>query len=53
MRTTIRTRAGDSPDELTVGSRVHLEPPLPLAVAVRTGHPARLDDSSEATRWHR
>jgi signal transduction histidine kinase len=46
--TTILTRAGNRPDDLEVGSRVHLEPPLPLAVAVRTGHPARLDDFSRA-----
>jgi signal transduction histidine kinase len=45
--TTILTRVGDHPDELPVGSRFTLEPPLPLAVAVRTGSPARLDDFNE------
>jgi signal transduction histidine kinase len=47
--TTILTRVGDRADELAVGSRFHLEPPLPLAVAVRTGHPVRLDDFTQSS----
>jgi GAF domain-containing protein len=45
--TTILTRVGVPPDEVAVGSRFNLEPPLPLAVALRTGRPARLDDFSQ------
>ncbi|MDT7654647.1 MAG: hypothetical protein QOI36_6053, partial [Pseudonocardiales bacterium] len=44
---TILTRVGHPPDELAVGSRFNLEPPLPLAVALRTGRPGRLDDFSQ------
>jgi GAF domain-containing protein len=41
---TILTRVGDRPDEATEGTRFTFEPPLPVAVALRTGRPARLDD---------
>jgi signal transduction histidine kinase len=44
--TTVLTRVGDPPDEFPVGSRWTLEPPLALAVTLRTGHPARNDDYS-------
>ncbi|HEY0452873.1 GAF domain-containing protein, partial [Actinophytocola sp.] len=44
---TILTRVGHPPDELAVGRRFNLEPPLPLAVALGTGRPARLDDFSQ------
>jgi signal transduction histidine kinase len=47
--TTVLARVGDHPDELAVGRRFKLEPPLPLAVALRTGRPARLDDFSQAS----
>jgi GAF domain-containing protein len=43
---TVLTRIGDAPDAIPIGSRWTLEPPLPLAVALRTGRPARLDDHS-------
>jgi signal transduction histidine kinase len=33
---------------IPVGSRWNIDPPLALAVALRTGHPARLDDISQA-----
>jgi signal transduction histidine kinase len=46
--TTVLARVGEHPDELAVGRRLNLEPPLPLAVALRTGRPARLDDFSQA-----
>jgi GAF domain-containing protein len=46
---TVLTRVGDRPDEPPVSSRFHLEPPLPLAVVLRTGRPARLDDFSQAS----
>ena len=45
---TILTRVGERPDEFPIGSRWKPEPPLPLAVALRTGGSARLDDLSEA-----
>ncbi|HEY0451719.1 GAF domain-containing protein, partial [Actinophytocola sp.] len=45
---TVLTRVGVPPDEVAVGSRFNLEPPLHLAVALRTGRPARLDDFSQA-----
>jgi signal transduction histidine kinase/uncharacterized protein YoaH (UPF0181 family) len=45
---TVLTRVGDHPDAIPVGSRWTLEPPLPLAVALRTAGPARLDDYSQA-----
>jgi signal transduction histidine kinase len=46
---TVLARVGDHPVELAVGSRFTLEPPLPLAVVLRTGRPARLDDFSQAS----
>ena len=45
---TVLTRVGDAPDAIPIGSRWTLDPPLPLAVALRTARPARLDDYSEA-----
>jgi signal transduction histidine kinase/uncharacterized protein YoaH (UPF0181 family) len=45
---TVLIRVGDHPDAIPMGSRWSLEPPLPLAVALRTGRPARLDDYSQA-----
>ncbi|HTF53738.1 MAG TPA: GAF domain-containing sensor histidine kinase [Pseudonocardia sp.] len=48
--TTVLTRVGDyPPDEFPVGSRWRLEPPLPAAVTLRTGQPARNDDFSQAS----
>ncbi|HTF48114.1 MAG TPA: GAF domain-containing sensor histidine kinase [Pseudonocardia sp.] len=44
---TVLTRIGDHPDSIPVGSRWTLELPLPLAVALRTARPARLDDQSQ------
>jgi GAF domain-containing protein len=44
---TVLNRVGERPDEVAVGRRFNLEPPLPLAVALRTGRPARLDDFSQ------
>jgi len=44
---TVLTRVGDHPDAIPVGSRWRLEPPLPLAVALRTARPARLDDQRQ------
>jgi signal transduction histidine kinase/uncharacterized protein YoaH (UPF0181 family) len=44
---TVLTRVGDPPDKFPLGSRWTIEPPLPLAVAVHTGRPARLDDFSQ------
>jgi hypothetical protein len=38
---TILTRVGDPAEEIPAGSRWNLEPPLALAVALRTGRPAR------------
>jgi signal transduction histidine kinase len=48
-RTTVLTRIGDAPDTFPVGSRWTLEPPLPAAVTLRTGQPARLDDFSRTS----
>lgn len=45
---TVLTRVGDAPEAIPVGSRWTLEPPLPLAVTLRTASPARLDDYSRA-----
>ncbi len=45
---TVLTRAGDDHAELPVGSRWKPEPPLAVAVALRTGRPARCDDYSHA-----
>jgi signal transduction histidine kinase len=45
---TVLTRVGDEHDAVPVDSRWTLEPPLPLAVALRTGRPARLDDYGRA-----
>jgi signal transduction histidine kinase len=45
---TLVAGTGAYADQLPVGSRWSLEPPLALAVALRTGHPARLDDTSQA-----
>jgi signal transduction histidine kinase len=42
--TTIVARVGGQPDELSVGSRWKIEPPLVLAEVVSTGRPARRDD---------
>jgi hypothetical protein len=44
---TLLARVGVYPAALPVGSRWNPEPPLPLAVVLRTGRPARLDDFSE------
>src|SRR4030088_1821202 len=46
--TTVLTRLGDHRAELPVGSRWKPEPPLAVAVALRTGRPARCDDFSQA-----
>jgi signal transduction histidine kinase len=46
---TVLTRVGDHAEEVPVGSRWNLEPPLALAVALRTGRPARLDDYSQVS----
>jgi signal transduction histidine kinase/uncharacterized protein YoaH (UPF0181 family) len=45
---TVLIRVGDHPDAIPVGSRWTLDPPLPLAVALHTASPARLDDYSQA-----
>ena len=45
---TVLTRVGDAPGAIPVGSRWPLDPPLPLAVTLRTARPARLDDYSQA-----
>ncbi len=45
---TVLARVGARPVGYPVGSRWTPEPPLALAVALRTGHPARLDDFSQA-----
>jgi signal transduction histidine kinase len=45
---TVLTRVPDAPDAIPMGSRWTLDPPLPAAVALRTGSPARLDDYSRA-----
>jgi signal transduction histidine kinase len=44
---TVLTRVGDPPDTFPTGSRWTLEPTLPVAVTLRTGQPARLDDFSQ------
>jgi signal transduction histidine kinase len=46
--TTVVARIGDPPAEFPVGSRWKPEPPLPLAVALSTGRPARCDDYTQA-----
>jgi signal transduction histidine kinase len=46
---TVLSGVGGHPDEFPVGSRWTPEPLLPLAVAFRTGHPARSDDFSQAS----
>ncbi|GAA1266314.1 hypothetical protein GCM10009609_31860 [Pseudonocardia aurantiaca] len=46
--TTLAATTGAYAATMPVGSRWTLEPPLALAVALRTGHPARLDDISQA-----
>jgi GAF domain-containing protein len=46
--TTVLTRLGDHRAELPVGSRWKPEPPLAVAIALRTGHPARCDEFSQA-----
>ena len=46
---TVLTRAGAHPDELPVGSRWKPEPPVAVAVALRTGRPARCDDYGQAS----
>ncbi|MFD1531552.1 GAF domain-containing protein, partial [Pseudonocardia aurantiaca] len=48
-KTTILAGVGDHPDEFPVGSRWKAEPPVAVAVALRTGRPARLDDFSQAS----
>ncbi|MCU1664504.1 MAG: putative GAF-sensor signal transduction histidine kinase, partial [Pseudonocardia sp.] len=45
---TLVAGTGAYADVLPVGSRWTLEPPLALAGALRTGRPARLDDTSQA-----
>jgi signal transduction histidine kinase len=46
---TTLARVGAHPAEFPVGSRWSPQPPLALALALRTGRPARLDDFSHAT----
>ncbi|HEV7852578.1 MAG TPA: GAF domain-containing sensor histidine kinase, partial [Mycobacterium sp.] len=46
---TVLAVVGDHSDDLAVGSRWTPEPPLALAVALRTGRPARCDDYSHAS----
>jgi signal transduction histidine kinase len=46
---TVLAPIGDHPDEMSVGSRWNLEPPGALAVALRTGRPARCDDYSQVS----
>ncbi len=46
--TTVVARVGAYPAEFAVGSRWMPEPPLALAVVLRTGRPARVDDFSQA-----
>jgi GAF domain-containing protein len=46
---TVLAVVGDHSDDLAVGSRWTPEPPLALAVALRTGRPARCDDYSQAS----
>ena len=45
---TVVARVGAYPEELAVGNQWRPEPPLSIAVTLRTGRPARLDDLSEA-----
>jgi GAF domain-containing protein len=45
---TVLAVVGDHSDALAVGSRWKPEPPLALAVALRTGRAARVDDYSQA-----
>jgi PAS domain S-box-containing protein len=45
---TLVARLGAHPDEMPVGSRWTLEPPLALASVLRTGRAARLDDYDAA-----
>jgi signal transduction histidine kinase len=49
---TVLAGVGDHPDEFPVGSRWEPEPPVALAVALRTGHPARNDDFSQAAGFY-
>ncbi|MEK6439254.1 GAF domain-containing protein [Pseudonocardia sp. T1-2H] len=46
---TVVAVAGGHSHDLAVGSRWTPQPPLALAVALRTGHPARCDDYSQAS----
>jgi signal transduction histidine kinase/uncharacterized protein YoaH (UPF0181 family) len=46
---TVLARVGDHSDNLALGSRWKPEPPLALAVALRTGRAARCDDYSHAS----
>jgi len=46
--TTVIARVGEYQAEFPVGSRWTLEPPLPVAVVLRTGQPARGDDFTQA-----
>jgi GAF domain-containing protein len=46
---TVLTRVGDDQAELPVGSRWKPAPPVAVAVALRTGRPARCDDYSQAS----
>jgi GAF domain-containing protein len=46
---TVLARVGHHSDDLAVGSRWTPEPPLALAVALRTGRAARCDDYSQAS----
>jgi len=47
---TILARVGAPAAEFPVGSRWRPEPPLAVAVVLRTGRPARLDDTSQAAK---
>jgi signal transduction histidine kinase len=47
--TTFVAVTGAHPDEFPVGNRWQPEPPLAMAVALRTGRPARNDDYSQAS----
>jgi signal transduction histidine kinase len=49
---TVLARAGAHPDGFPLGSRLTPEPPVPLAVVLRTGRPARLDDFSQVSDAH-
>jgi signal transduction histidine kinase len=46
--TTVIASVGNLPDKLTVGRRWKPEPPMAMATVLRTGHPARNDDYSQA-----